>query len=60
MDDVTRLLTKIHATQNEVELDYHRVRRLYFMAVIFTAAIFKFLDINFLLFSIFHFSLYYR
>ena len=33
------LLTKITFTQNEVALSYHRVRGLYFLAVIFAATI---------------------
>ena len=32
-------LTKITATQNEVDLTYHRVRGLYYLAVIFVATI---------------------
>ena len=32
-------LTKITAAQNEVSLSYHRVRGLYFLAVVFTATI---------------------
>ena len=35
----TAYLTKITAAQNEVTLSYHRVRGLYFLAVIFTATI---------------------
>ena len=31
------LLTKIIAVQNEVSLSYHRVRGLYFIAVVFVA-----------------------
>ena len=33
------LLTKTTAAQNEDALSYHRVRGLYFQAVVFTAAI---------------------
>ena len=33
------LLTKTTAAQNEVALSYHRVRGLYFMAVVFAATI---------------------
>ena len=33
------LLTKTSATQNEVALSYHRLRGLYFLAVVFVAAI---------------------
>ena len=32
-------LTKITAAQNEVALSYHRVRGLYFLAVVFAATI---------------------
>ena len=33
------VLTKTTATQNEVALSYHRVRGLYFMAVVFVRSI---------------------
>ena len=33
------LLTKATAVQNEVALSYHRVRRLYFVAVVFMTTI---------------------
>ena len=33
------LLTKVTDTQNEVTLSYHRVRGLYFLAVVFVATI---------------------
>ena len=36
----TILLTKTTAAQNEVALSYHRVRGLYFLAVIFVATIY--------------------
>ena len=36
------LLTKITAAQNEVALSYHRVRGLYFLAVVFSATIAQF------------------
>ena len=35
----TILLTKTTAAQNEVALSYHRVRGLYFLAVVFVATI---------------------
>ena len=35
------LLTKITAAQNEGALSYHRVRGLYFMAVVFAATIYN-------------------
>ena len=35
----SKLLTKITAAQNEVALSYHKVRGLYFLAVIFAATI---------------------
>ena len=34
------LLTKATAAQNEVALSYHRVRGLYFLAVVFVATIY--------------------
>ena len=39
------LLTKIAAAQNEVALSYHRVRGLYFLAVIFATTIFMVLHL---------------
>ena len=39
MSIIYRLLTKITAAQNEVALTYHRVRGLYFLAVIFGATV---------------------
>ena len=36
------LLTKTTAARNEVALNYHRVRGLYFLAVVFVATIFYF------------------
>ena len=39
--EIIILLTKITAIQNEVTLRYHRVRGLYFLAVIFAATILK-------------------
>ena len=36
---ITILLTKITDAQNEVALSYHRVRGLYFVAIIFAATI---------------------
>ena len=35
----TILLTKTTAAQNEIALSYHRVRGLYFLAVVFAATI---------------------
>ena len=37
---MTILLAKITVVQNEVALSYHRVRRLYFLAVIFAATVY--------------------
>ena len=37
--NISILLTKITAPQNEAALSYYRVRGLYFLAVIFEAAI---------------------
>ena len=37
---LTPFLTKITAAQNEAALSYHSVRRLYFLAVAFTATIY--------------------
>ena len=39
MDAFTILLTKITAAQNEVVLSYHRVRGLYFLAIIFAVTL---------------------
>ena len=39
--EVTKRLTKTTAAQNEVALSYHRVRRLYFVAVVFVTTICK-------------------
>ena len=38
----TKLLKKITTTQNEAALSYHRLRGLYFPAVVFAATIYKF------------------
>ena len=37
---ITILLTKATAAQNEVALSYHGMRGLYFLAVVFAAAIY--------------------
>ena len=38
--NISIFLTKITATQNEVALSYHRVRGLYFLAVVFEATVY--------------------
>ena len=37
---MTILLTKITVVQNEAALSYHRVRGLYFLAVVFAATVY--------------------
>ena len=37
--DAVVLITKVTAAQNELSLNYHRVRGLYFLSVIFAAII---------------------
>ena len=39
------LLTKTTAAQNEVSLSYHRVRRLYFLAVVFVATMLYYTEV---------------
>ena len=43
----TLLLTKITATQNEVVLSYHKVRGLYFLAVVFMRSIYEVSNMKF-------------
>ena len=42
--EITTLLTKTTAAQNEDALSYYRVRGLYFQAVVFVAAIYMLLN----------------
>ena len=42
----TTLLIKTTAARNEVALSYHRVRGLYFLAVVFAATIYIYVSIN--------------
>ena len=43
----TILLTKTTAAQNEVALSYHKVRGLYFLAVVFVRSIYEVINMEF-------------